>query len=531
MKNKKIILAILILLIANLPYVLHIEQDLFDNLIPYQIVNHNEASYGMNAKDIILFGWHSLAHDRLYIVWALSVLIVLISFSIFGISLAALRLPYIGLNIIANIIFFDLVRRCSNRKIAAVVTLFFALYPSRLLIGKSAMVEAMVLPLIVGISWLLMFTHKKPRVYFLLGVLSGLVGIAKVDNLIVFVILLLFASIEDVKELRLKEEKYFPRTLKLLLGGLSIFFVWGIFGFVVGFGRFLYYYRYELSATISGYWSEYIRNGQIGSLGLIKENLIRFWDTDPLLILSLWVLAILTIRRIFKKSDISGDYFLKIILLFLGIFLFKIIFSRALSMWHLAPTYPLYFLLLGYLFIFLGKLNLGKIISKFTLLRCAVLCLTCALVLFFTLPLIKKVIQRTQRIIFSPTYKILSTVESLKRTLNPSYRLIFAEGHFAYSALLLPFKCYDIEPNIETRDFFALESDPRKIWSTIERDKDIAYIMFRKENRLVSDFVKSIPGAQLIITDLFSFEPGYVYQIRWPQQKGKTSSNLRGKWE
>jgi len=535
LRNKKIFVAIIILVIANLPYLIHIQQDLepfFPR--PYDVVCHDEASFGMNAKDILLFGRHSLEHDRLYIIWALNVLIALVSFSLFGISLAALRLPYIVLNILCNILFFDFVRRTAGKRIAFVTTFLFTFFPSRILIGKSGMVESLVLPLIMAISWTMIFSYKRPRIHFFLGLLSGLAGIAKFDNLIVFLFLLTFAIIDDIIEKNTKHTKcHLVRTKWLLIGFGIVALGWGIFAVVSGLENFIYYYKFELGINIPRLWFFEFR-GNMGSLKLIKANMEKVWSAIPVFPLLICVLIPLIMKKLILRDFSSWrNPLFRGIILFFGLLVFKIAFSISFPIWRLAPCYPLPFLMMAYVCIdyeMSPKLRVSN--RPFSLFNRVGMVLVGVCILFFILPLANTSLQRLRQIIFHPTYRILESIERVRKTLNPRFRIVFAEGHFTYLTLFLPVKCYDVVPNIKAKDFFTLESDPKKMWTTIQRDKQIAYLMVREENKLVLEFVESIPGAQLIMTNVLPYgSEGRIYQIRWPQNDKQTGVELRGKWE
>lgn len=527
MDNKSYPFIVLILIIANLPYLFNIQQDLTFEPFDNPIVCHDEASFGMNAKDILLFGIDSLKYDRLYFVWTINVLLALVSFCFFGLSLFALRLPYIILNILGNIIFFDLLRRNTGGKTSALITLLFAYFLPRLVIGKSAMIEASVIPALIIISWLMLFVKRKPFIYFFLGVAASLVAIMKADHLVVGFILLVFAISDDVLDRR-----GFLNTRLLLVGIGTILLLWVIFLSIVGFDKAALYYRYELLANLPralqfGFY------GNPGTLELLKNNIIKFWEWNRLFAVLNCVFVPIALIHFFVKLRDWYNPLLRAIILFLGIFLFKVSFSTYLvGQWRLAPIYPLPFLALAYIIISWKEFN--KIyVNKSVFLHFyhwSILSLG-IIFIFLVSPLTLKMIKRFYTICFHPAYKIVNTAKRINKVLNPSFQVIFAEGHFTYPALLLSNKCFDIVPNVEAKSFFKLESDPEKMWQTIENNKKIAYIMVRPENNLVISFVESIPGVKLILKDALPFSEGYIYQIRWLRVDKDNRLMLKGDWE
>jgi len=531
--HRDVLFITLILAVVNIPYVVNIQQDLLTEPVANPIVCHDEAAFGMNAKDILLFGYNSLAHDRIYVLGLFNMVAALISFFIFGISLASLRLPYIILNIIGNIVFFDFLRRCVGKKIALVVTCLFALFFSRLVIGKSAMAEAGILPALLILSWVMPFVFRRVSLYFFLGFLSTLAGINKPDNLVVLFFLAAYAFIDDASEKKASQNgALFIRMRWLFFGWGAMILLWAIYIGFIGFGRYLFYYKFELlfdniRVLRFGFY------GNPGTFELIKNNIVKLWQRDPLFtaltaVLVIWAGA----YSLFDRGALRNPI-IRAGLLFLGLFIFKIMFSSYLiGQWRFAPCYPLPFLALAYICPVLLKLSEASSRSNYlkrSYFWGSVFLGIC--VLFFVSPLVYKTAQLTRKLIFQPSYKIVRNVEHLRKIIDSRSRVVFAEGHFTYCALFLPNKCYDVVPNPQAKDFDTLESDPLKIWGIIQSDKQIAYLMVRPVNKAAMNFVNSMPGAQLVIADALPFDAGYVYQIRWPQDIKGASPKFLGRWE
>jgi hypothetical protein len=511
---------------------INIQQDLLTEPAANPLVCHDEAALAMNAKNILLFGRDSLIHDRIYVLGAFNIVAALISFFFFGISLVSLRIPYVIFNVLGNIVFFDFLRRSAGKKIAVPVAGAFALFFSHIVIGKSAMIEAGILPILLVLCWVMLLANNRPRLYFLLGFLSLLAGINKPDNLIVFFILVTYAFFDDLNEKNdLHKAARFLRARWLFFGAGIMLLLWCSYIAFFGFKQFLFYYRFELCcndvrALRFGFY------GSPGSFELIKNNLLKIWEWDHLFAAGSFIsVAVAAICFIFDRGAWRNPVF-RAGLLFLGLCVFKVVFgSYFVGQWRLAPGYPLPFFALAYIGMNLS--NLSKALSGNHLKRYyfGAIILVGAGILFYIYPLLFKSIQLTGRLIFQPTYKIVNNAERLRKTLDPGSRIIFSEGHFTYCALLLPHKCYDVIPNLEAKEFDLLESDPSKIWETIQFDKQITYLMVRPVNQPVMEFVNAVPGAKLITTDALPFEPGYVYQIRWPAPDNESPFKFQGKWE
>ena len=531
-QNKKTFLIIIILIVINLPYLVNIQQDLLTEPVSDPIVCHDEAAFAMNAKNILLFGPGSLAGDRIYVLGPLNIAVNLISFFFFGISLASLRIPFIIFNVLGNLAFFDLLRRAAGKKIAVIAASFFALFFSHIVIGKSAMAEASILPILLVLSWLMFFTPKHPRLYFWLGFLAMLAGINKPDNLAVFLILVIYAFFDGREERKGLSKKASGLGLRwLFFGATAAILLWLIYIAFIGFKQFLFYYRCELfyddvRALRFGFY------GKPGSFELIKNNLSKIWAWDPLFTaFSFITVAGAAICSLFDRGVWRNPVF-RAGLLFLGLFAFKIIFSGYfVGQWRVAPCYPLPFLALVYIWMARSKLTQPQLNHPWKRYGQKAAIILGLGILFYILPLVFKSVKLTGKLIFQPTYRILKNVERLRKELDPAASVIFSEGHFTYVALFLPNRCYDVVPNLEAKEFDLLESDPVKIWETVQFDKKTAYLMVRPVNQAVMKFADAVPGAKLLTTDALPFDEGYVYQIRWPQWHQAASPLFLGKWE
>ena len=524
--TKKNIFIVLILIIISLPYIVNIQQDL--HYLSENVV-HDEAAIAMNAKDIVSFGVKFLENDRLYILWPGNLLLSLISFSMFGVSLITLRLPYIILNILGNILFYDFIRRVSGRKIAIIITVLFALFLPHILIGKSAMAESLVLFLVIFICWLTTFHYKHPRVFILLGIFSAIAGISKLDNSFVFISLLLFSIFVDINERKSTQKSYcFPRVKYSLMGGAIVLFIWLVYMVIVGWDKFIYYYQFELGVNINALGVK--DKLSMSSLALIIKNITGIWRAHPLFLLfSGLLLPLIIIKAKRDNEKIKNPIFIGIILI-LGLFIFKIFISRNFHMWRIAPCYPLPFLMFAYV---VSDFNIFNIKARdiFSSLQRVITLVLSTIFFFFSIVYIFTTVKSLKTIIFNPTYAIMDYTKKIRQVLDSRLRVIYTEGHFAYTALLLPVKCYSVIPNIYGKDFYDLESNPEIIWSTIQKDKKIAYIMALEENYLVQNFIKEIPGAKLIMEDETpSGELGNIYQIRWLNDE---TGNFfpKGDWE
>src|SRR3989338_499607 len=243
--KKNVIFCIIFFALISLPYFLNISQDL-----PTPVL-HDEAAYHLNAKNALLFGISALDDRLTCILVPLQFLIGLVSFSVLGVSLFSLRLPYIILNILGNILFFDFIRRVRGVGAAFAATAVFAFYFPRLIFGKSAMAESLALALVLILIWLFLFTSRNIKVYYMIGVLGMFVLLTKLDNIFVPMALTFFVLGACVKSSKLGQHDDAKKIAGYyLMGCASVLILVFMFYSLMGWDKVIYQFNYVLSGNL-----------------------------------------------------------------------------------------------------------------------------------------------------------------------------------------------------------------------------------------------------------------------------------------
>ena len=440
-------LALFLALLA-VPYLWHVSQDL-----PRPVI-WDEAQIHVNAKDIVLFGTSSLKDGVLYyIFFPLNIALGVLSFSLLGNSLASLRLPYILLNIAGNILFFDFVRRSRGPCIAAATTTAFALYAPRFIIGKSAMSEALVLPLLLALIWLLARVGRNPRAYCAVGVMGVLIFWTKLDNIFVPLFVTGLAAAEIAAHRRNGDLHRAWRIAVYYFAGAAVTAtIWLGFYLAVGWRDALYYFSVEIAhnLNIAAWSSEALRPL---TLGLLVNNIGVLYEVYPGFLLATVALSVFFVLLVLRSRTERASPLSLAILLLLFLLAGKLCISVALWPRRIAPCYPLPFLLMVYVagaFQGSGKKTQDRGSSRDPgLVKKISLCLfLLASVVICYLP---DSPGKTLLLITSPTYERAGEARRAGSLMDERYKAIYFDGRFSYLDLQLPFKFIQPPPDLNAK--------------------------------------------------------------------------------
>ncbi|MBU1147867.1 MAG: hypothetical protein KKD11_05880 [Candidatus Omnitrophica bacterium] len=498
----KNVLVVVFLMAMAIPYCLHPSQDLPSP------VNHDEAAFHLNAKDIVLFGTSSLKDDRLTgILFPLQSLLGLISFSIFGCSIFSLRVLYVFLNILGNVLFFDLIRRTRGLFTASVVLAAFAFYTPRLIIGKAAMAESLTLPLVLILIWCFIYAFRSTRSYFWMGVLGALILCTKLDNVFIPLFLTAFMGIESFRSWRERDLHRAKRIIMFYLSGAGLaILVWLGFYLVVGWQKFLFYLKYVLRPNLNvlSYWNW--EKLSPFTIKLFLKNIKYVYIAYPgLIVLTVICLVPFFALLISSKSERRNPLSWAILLLAF-LFLGKLLASSIFATQRFAPCYPLPFLLVAYIVGFLmQKLN-ANIIR--TLKNCFAFIF---LFMSFYICYLPNMLRWSWGIIFSPSYNVLNESRIIDSIFDKRYKALFLDGRFAYIALQLPVKFIDIPPDLSATEFYQVETNPPLARKLISENPDIGYVFFRPDNKIIKKIIEQEFSGELIARNVAGY--GLLYRL------------------
>ncbi len=511
-----IVSLVLFYVFISFPYLLHPCQDLPNP------VGWDEAAHRINAKDIVLFGPASLSGDRLnFIIFPMHTLISIVSFFLFGVSLFSLRFPYILLNILGNILFFDFLRKTRGLFWAFLITPLFAYYTPRLLMGKSAMGEALVLPLILILLWLWVYKDEKKGFHFWLGVCSTVIVWSKLDNIFIFlfVVFSVFASYvvsrsEDNRRYKRQEMVQFFIGAGLIFLFALIFYCW------VGWEKVIFQFKYILTGPLGlSSWSflpytPFTKN-------LILRNLIFMYSIIPgfSVVLGVCLLPYLLIvwRRRWESLEPLGWS----IALLLAVLIGKIAVTSDLYLRRLIPCIPLSFLLIVYVLSYcFDRLNsknnvamedVGTPRKKHFYLPVIRISLWSVVFVLLCVMYYPDLGGKSLFLLFSPRFSILREAQAFAPFVKNDAKVIFLDGRFGYLAIQSPNKFIDIPPDLSSADFYTFESNPALARRMILQDDKIGYVLCRYDNILVRKILEGELHARLIVQGVAG--NGFLYEL------------------
>lgn len=506
------------LLLISLPYLLYPSQDLPEP------VCHDEASYHLNAKDVIMFGPASVQNDRLLsIIFPLNFFVGLLSFSIFGVSLFSLRIPYILLNIIGNIFFFDFLRRQRGLTVAVPVTAVFSLYALRLLMGKAAMAESLTIPLVLILIWCFSFVCNSVKIYFWLTFFGMLIVFSKFDNIFILLFILFFASLQVFEQWRKGE---YERAKSIMfyssLGILAVAVPAAIFYSLIGWKKVIGYFIYVLEPNLNASpWQHGIYYSPF-TFQLLKKNIVLLcFGNSGFFKAALLSLFPFLAFNIFSKKERCEPLNLSIFMV-LFLLLSKLAVSSALYIRRLSPCYVLAFLLIAFL---LGKLqnfsfnNMNLIRDQKQVLKKRSVTLVKNFLVFIVFLFFVYVVNLphlwswTVYLVSSPRYLLKEQSKMIEKVFNNRYKALMLNGGFSYLALQLPCKIIYPEPDNEAKEFYAAESNPPLAKKLIYENDDISYVFFCYDNNVIRNIIEDEFNGRMIACNLLKTVQGVMYYI------------------
>lgn len=492
---------VLFLILVSTPYLLHITQDLLSPAC------HDEATHHINAKDIVLFGFPSLQGDRLMsIIFPIDTLIGIISFFFMGNSLFSLRLPYILLNILGNILFFDIIRKKQGNILAGIITLAFALYAPRFIIGKSAMVEALALPLIILLVWIMVSVPKGKKYYFWTGALGILICWIKLDNVFVPLVLAIFVFRDALGALRGKKTEEAKKIFLWYMAGVNIIIaLWLIFYALVGWEKVKFLLTYMLLPNITGAaWRPDVIYKPFSFFLFLRNTYFLnaghpgfLYSTAAMMILFIFIT--ISSRRE-RNHPLTKGIWLIFILLIMKLAVSTIIASRRFS-----TCYPLPFLLMAE-------------VAGFSLNRKKAICIKNCLIITLLLTVVKisfydsNFTLITTTLIKSPTYDRIHEARLLAPVFKKGNKILFLDGCFGYLAIQLQNKFIDIPPDLSAGEHYQVESNLTLARNKIRNDKQIRYVLSRPDNPGAKEMLEKEIHAELLTASL-CYGDGALYRI------------------
>ncbi len=198
--------------------------------LPYWGFNIEERASGYNARNMVLFGDWDSGGGRFQPMafMPLGNLISFISFSLLGVSLFSLKIPYVLLSLLAFFIFYLVLKKEFGRIFALAGLLFFSSITMITFLNRSAMTENLFLLLMISAMFFYQkYLFKQKNIYlFLFGLFSGLNLTVKINGayfvVIAFAAIFVMLILRENKALN-KREVISRFALGVLLGvGLSL---------------------------------------------------------------------------------------------------------------------------------------------------------------------------------------------------------------------------------------------------------------------------------------------------------------------
>lgn len=467
---------------------------------------HDEAAFHLNAKEVVLYGKEALKDCRpTYILVPVQFLIGLISFSIFGCTLLALRMPYILLNVIGNLLFFNALKRKYNIYISALSTLAFALYSQRLAFGKVAMSESLILPLILIMIWVVVCVENLRWKNFWTGFLSVLIPICKCDTVIIFFVSGIYIFGKTISLWREGKRALSRSTMMYYLFGAAIpALLWIIFLYIAGFDNFRMEFNYALGANLN--ISPFFRKMHINNpltLDLFLGNIRLVYEHYKTLFLASGICLITFIYSLVASKDERKNPLSWVTITLIMLLLFKLMTSCFLAPRRLLPCFPIPFLLAAQSANFLLNMCVSQHKRKYS----AYIFLIIILVICYY----PYVLTETAFVTFKATYRISKQAEEISQLIDKKYTSLFFDGRFSYIALLIPSRFIDIPPDNNGKDFYEIEGNPKFARKLLSENNNIRYVFCMPEYTNIMTIVEKEFKGKLLYADMNS--GGLLFEI------------------
>lgn len=493
----------------SVPYFIHPSQDLF---FP---VDWDEAGLSLNAKDIWLFGLNAIKEDRSYfILFPLKILLGLISFPVLGVSLFSLRLPYIILSVLGNLLFFDIIRKNSTTLIAVITTVGFVFYLPHLVMGKSAMADSLALSLTLILLWILTNSKNITRSYFWISIIGILILLCKIDNIPALIFLTGFVIWKSVQERMANNQVAARRILIAYLSGVALSSaIVLLFYSIVGWKNLLTWITYLGKESLYGSLSVLTPGLLIRNLSILSE---WFYGSSiaTIICFTIFIITIIYFEEA-RHNPLSHAIFFLLFLL-LG----KLSITVALYYRRFTPCLPLPFLFIAYIAFFLivkpfnafmsnpaqlpvKKIKLLNLIENFL-----VSSFLLVLIYIFYLP---NMFTGLKSIILRPTYKAVEEAQEFSSVLKKGDKVLFLDGRFGYLAMGSPNKFVNIPPDVSANDFVSIEQNLPLLRESIKHDTQIKYVLLKDDNLIIRKILEEEFPAILIASKVSGC--GVLYYI------------------
>jgi hypothetical protein len=476
-KTGKITGIVFLLIVLSIPYLMHPSQDL---PVP---VTCEEAALHLDAKDSVLFGTSPLKGEpgqpfSSFIHTVLS----LIPFYFMGVSLLSLRFPYILLNCVGNILFFDFVRRTKGTFMAVITTVLYTLYAPRLMVGKSAMPEALLMPLLLILIWLFLELRQKSFRYFWIGMLGMCIVITQRGAFIFFIPLSILVSWECLRYIRSGERKKAARVSFLyLFGAVSV----GIALLVVSFfsggklgGGLMPLVQEQLFKDSPG----------MGMIFLLNTRQFYHWYPGYLMVL-VFSLPFFLSLAVFSREE-RDNPLSRVVLFLLVCLVGEMSLKPNLPAAGFAPFFPLVFLIITSLFGF----SLNALRTRFQesedkggepkqmqgiylAAACLPILLSWSIVQFTIYQ--PGILSITRAILFQPSYRDKREARYMSSLIRKQSKVLFLDNCFSSIALLLRNKCLFLSPHW---GFSSGANEVSSISQMLSSDREIAYVFVKYDN-------------------------------------------------
>lgn len=293
--------------------------------IPSWSVEIEEKASGYSARSKVLFdtwdsggGWYQPS-----IFMPLSNILVYLSFSIFGVGLTQLRIPFAFVSVLSLVIFYLIFKEELNRKYALLGVLIISFVYPLFLVNRSALNENLFVFLIALLIFLYQRSMRSEKIayYMLTGFVAFLNGLVKIYGFVFVltpIISIFFPSAPIKKKIKFIIFYFLGASLGAIFGITLIFSTNSpreLFDFYFYFNKYDHSIQVSYIYKFSAYFFNLLGIGNSIFLPTIGHILIQFFLNTPRVIFSLMPFLFLLIFYGFflqlnnRKHLFHFDYF------------------------------------------------------------------------------------------------------------------------------------------------------------------------------------------------------------------------------